>query len=250
MLSQWNTPIVLPCRVNSTFDVSFNFCCLSGLMHPWEKLVLVLVCLRSRSSIIAPPSVVGQSGLSAQTLFIELLPFHALVVLYCRLCWLCRVVKTMSLTCVKHRRRWVALEEGLPVEVCTEWYWVVVTVWGTLEYMGWTSRHTQVFENEAKVKPQPAEKKGVLAKPDGEVCCQRCVYTVRSVRQSVFRSIQWSAFGSKLNAAWWIVLSTHNCMCIIAIQSTSRFVGSHTATHRLCDGLPAQWLLLYELHIA
>jgi len=127
MLSQWNTPTILPWGVNSTFDVSTNFRCLSGLMHPWEQLV-VLVCLRSRSSIMASPSVVGRSVLSSEKLFIELLRFHALVVLCCRLCRLCRVVKTMSLTCVKHRRRRVALEEGLPFEVHTEWYWVVVTV--------------------------------------------------------------------------------------------------------------------------
>jgi hypothetical protein len=89
MLSQWNTPTVLPWGVNSTFDVSTDFRCLSGLMCPWEQLVLALVCLRSRSSIIASPSVVGQSVLSSEKLFIELLRFHALVVLYCRLCRLC-----------------------------------------------------------------------------------------------------------------------------------------------------------------
>jgi hypothetical protein len=87
MLSQWNTPIVLPWGVNSTFDVSTDFRCLSGLMCPWEQLVLVLVCLRSRSSIIASPSVVGRSMLSSEKLFMELLRFHALVVLCCRLCW-------------------------------------------------------------------------------------------------------------------------------------------------------------------
>jgi len=102
MLSQWNTPTVLPWGVNSTFDVSTDFHCLSGLMRPWEQLVLVLVCLRSRSSIIAPPSVVGGSVLSSEKLFIELLRFHTLVVLCCRLCQLCHVMKTMSLTCVKH----------------------------------------------------------------------------------------------------------------------------------------------------
>ena len=84
MLSQWNTPIVLPWGLNSTFDVSTDFRCLSGLMHRWEQLV-VLVCLRSRSSIIAPPSVVGRSVLSSEKLFIELLRFHALVVLCCQL---------------------------------------------------------------------------------------------------------------------------------------------------------------------
>jgi len=127
MLSQWNTPTVLPGVVNSTFDVSTDFRCLCGLLHPWAQLV-VLVCLRSRSSIIAPPSVVGRSVLSSEQLVIEMLRFHALVVLCCRLCRLCRVVKTMSLTCVKHRRRRAALEVGLPFEVHTEWYWVVVTV--------------------------------------------------------------------------------------------------------------------------
>jgi hypothetical protein len=100
----------------------------------------VLMCLRSRSAIIASLSVVGRSVLSSEKLFIELLRFHALVVLCCRLyrlccrlcqlcCRLCRLCReTMSLTCVKHRRRRVALEEGLPFEVHTEWYWVVVTV--------------------------------------------------------------------------------------------------------------------------
>ena len=101
MLSQWNTPTVLPWGVNSTFDVSTDFRCLSWLMRPWEQLVLVLLCLRSRSSIIAPPSVVGLSVLSSGRLFIELLRFHALVVLCCRLCRLCCVMKTMLLTCVK-----------------------------------------------------------------------------------------------------------------------------------------------------
>ena len=86
------------------------------------------------------------------------------VVLCCRLYRLCHVVKTMSLTCVKHRRRRVALEEGLPFEVHTDWYWVVVTVWGTLEHKGWTSRHTHRQVNEAKVKPQPAQKKGGLGR--------------------------------------------------------------------------------------
>jgi len=76
----------------------------------------------------------------------------------------CRVMKTMSLSCVKHRRRRVALEEGLPFEVHTEWYWVVVAVWGTLEHKGWTSGHTQVCENEAKVKLQPTQKKRGLGK--------------------------------------------------------------------------------------
>jgi len=94
MLSQWNTPTVLPRGVNSTFDVSTDVRCFSGMMHPWEQLV-VLVRLRSRSSIIAPPSVVGRSMLSSEKLFTELLPFHTLVVLCCRLYWLCRLVKTM-----------------------------------------------------------------------------------------------------------------------------------------------------------
>ena len=66
--------------------------------------------------------------LSSEKLFIELLRFHALVVLGSRLCQLCRVMKTMSLTCVKPCMRRVALEDGLPFEVHTEWYWVVVTV--------------------------------------------------------------------------------------------------------------------------
>jgi len=83
MLSQWNSPTILLWGVNSTFDVSTDLCCLSGLMRPWQQLILVLVCLRSRSSIIAPPSVVGQSVLSSEKLFIELLHFHALVVLCC-----------------------------------------------------------------------------------------------------------------------------------------------------------------------
>ena len=90
MLSQWNTPTVLPWGVNSTFDVSTDFRCLSWLMRPWEQLVLVLLCLRSRSSIIAPLSVVGQSVLSSEKLFIELLRSHTLVELCCRLCRLCR----------------------------------------------------------------------------------------------------------------------------------------------------------------
>ena len=128
MLSQWNTPTVLPWGVNSTFDVSTDFRCLSGLMHPWEQLILVLVCLRSRFSIIAPLSVVGRSVLSSEKLFVELLHFHALVVLCCRLYRLCCVVKTMLLTCIKHQRRRVALEEGLLFKVHTEWYWVVVAV--------------------------------------------------------------------------------------------------------------------------
>jgi len=37
------------------------------------------------------------------------------------------------------------------------------------------SGHTQVCDNEAKVKPQPAQKGEVLAKLGGKVCCQRCV---------------------------------------------------------------------------
>jgi len=85
MLLQWNTPTVLPWGVNSTFDVSTDFRCLSGLMRPWER-VLVLVCLRGRSFTIAPTSVVGRSVLSSETLFIDLLRFHTLVVLYCQFC--------------------------------------------------------------------------------------------------------------------------------------------------------------------
>ena len=127
MLSQWNTPTVLPWGVKSTFGVCTNFPCSSGLMHAWEQLG-VLECLRSRSSMIAPPSVVGRSVLSSEELFIVLLRIHTLVVLYCRLCRLCHVVKTLSLTCVKQQRRRVALEEGLPFRVHTEWYWVVVSL--------------------------------------------------------------------------------------------------------------------------
>jgi len=150
MFSEWNTPTVLPWGVNSTFNVSADFRCLSGLMRLWEQLVLVLGCLRSRSSIIGPPSVVGRSVLSSEKLFIELLRNHALVVLwvaaccpqknsslnccafmpkfYCVVDCVGCVMKTVSLTCVKHRRRRVALEEGPLFEVDTEWYWVVATV--------------------------------------------------------------------------------------------------------------------------
>jgi len=135
MLSQWNTPTVLPWGMKSTFVVSTDFHNIIGLMYPWEQLV-VLVCLRSRSSIIAPPSVVGWSVLSSETLFIEPLSIHALVVLCGQWCRMCRLVNTMSLTCFKHPRRRVALEEGLPFEVHTEWYWVAVIVWGTVEHKG------------------------------------------------------------------------------------------------------------------
>jgi len=88
-----NKQTVLPCGMNSTFALFNNFHCLSGLMHPWKQLILVLVCLRSRSSIIGPPSVVGRSVLSSEKFFIELLRFHAIVVLCCRLCRLCHIVK-------------------------------------------------------------------------------------------------------------------------------------------------------------
>jgi len=90
MLSQWNTPTVRPWGVNSTFDLSTDFHWLCGLMSPWEQLVLVLVCLRSRSFIIAPPSVVGWRVLSSDTLLIELPRYDARVVLCCQLCRLCR----------------------------------------------------------------------------------------------------------------------------------------------------------------
>jgi len=86
MLSQWNTPTVLPWRVNSTVDQPTDFGSQSVLMCQWEHLVLVLVCLRSKSSIIGSASVVGRSVLSSEKLCIELMRFHAVVVLCCRLC--------------------------------------------------------------------------------------------------------------------------------------------------------------------
>jgi len=164
MLSQCNTQTILPWGMNSVSDVSTNVQWLSGLMHPWEPLVLVLVCLRKRSSIIAPPSIVGRRVLSSEKRFIEQLHIHTLGVLCCGLCRLCPVVKTMSLTCGKQHRRRVALEKGLPFGAHTEWYWVVVAVWRSLEPKRWTSRHTPVCDSEAKVKPQPAQKEGDLGK--------------------------------------------------------------------------------------
>jgi hypothetical protein len=71
--------------------------------------------------------------------------------------------KQICLMWVKHWGRQVALVEGLPFEVHTEWHWVVITVTGTLEPKGWTSGHTQVSKNQVKVKPQLTQKIGVLA---------------------------------------------------------------------------------------
>jgi len=164
MLTQCNNPTVLPCRMNSTFDVSTDFRGWCRVMRQWEQLVPVFVCLGTRSSIIAHPSMVDWGVLSSDKLFIKLLRFPTQVVLCCRLCQLCRVVKTRWLTCVKHRRRGAALKEVLPFEVHTEWYWVVVAVWGTLEHKEWKSRHTQVCENEAKFKLRLAQKIGPLGK--------------------------------------------------------------------------------------
>jgi hypothetical protein len=129
MLLQRNTPTILPWGVNSTFDVSTDFRCLSGLMCPWEQLVLALVCLRSRSSIIASPSVVGQSVLSSEKLFIELLRFHALVVLYCRLCRLCHENHVANL-------RKTSKEASCPGRGTTVWgpYWVVLGGCHSLRY--------------------------------------------------------------------------------------------------------------------
>jgi hypothetical protein len=99
-------------------------------MYPWEQPILELVCLRNRSSIIAPPSVVGLSVLSSKRLFIELLPFHALVVLCCQFCQSFCKNHIANLHIIWKRR--VAQEEGLLSNLHIEWYWVVVAVCGIL----------------------------------------------------------------------------------------------------------------------